>query len=213
METFDRKGHWDNIYNTKQISEVGWYQSTPVTSLDLIAELNLLKTANIIDIGGGDSYLVDHLLDLGYENITVLDISAKAIERAKLRLGERGINIKWIETDISNFKPSETYDLWHDRAAFHFLNKKKEIKRYFKSAQKCIGDDGNLIIGTFSEDGPKKCSGIDIKQYSEAILSGIFEPSFKKMKCLKVDHETPFNTVQNFIFCSFKKLKTHEDIQ
>lgn len=205
MGKVDTKTHWNEIYNTKQIDEVGWYQPVPQTSLDLIAELNLYKTASIIDVGGGDSYLVDHLLDLGYDNITVLDISKKAIERAKFRLGHRSSKVKWIEADISKFTFIETYDLWHDRAAFHFLNRAQDIQSYVRSAQKSISDNGYLIIGTFSEDGPRTCSGIAIKQYSKNKLSRIFEPFFKNIKWLKVDHETPFKTIQNYIFCSFKK--------
>lgn len=204
MKAFDRKQHWENIYSTKQLNEVSWYQPTPETSLQFIQELNVPKEASIIDIGGGDSFLVDYLLELGYKNITVLDISKKAIERAKLRLGQKGQNIKWIEADASNFDPQEKYDLWHDRAAFHFLTDEKEIKHYLKSAKKGIKESGNLIIGTFAVDGPKKCSGIEITQYSEESLSNRFY-SFKKINCRNIEHVTPFNTIQKFIFCSFKK--------
>ena len=204
MDTFDRKKHWENIYSTKQLNEVSWYQPKPETSLKFINELNIPKTANIIDIGGGDSFLVDNLIELGYQNITLLDISKKAIERAKLRLGKKGENVKWIEADASKFNPTETYDLWHDRAAFHFLTEENEIENYLKSAKKGVKDSGNLIIGTFSTDGPKKCSGIEITQYSKSTLTQKFG-YFKNLDCHIIEHETPFNTTQSFIFCTFKK--------
>ncbi len=206
METFDRKKHWENIYQTKQLNEVSWFQPTPQTSLDLIREFNLPLFAKIIDIGGGDSLLVDHLLDAGYDDITVLDISEAAIERAKSRLGERAGSVKWIVADASGFKPSEKYDLWYDRAAFHFLTTAGEIESYLETARQCINPSGVLIIGTFSEQGPKKCSGLDIKQYSEETITNLFEQGFVKIKCFTLDHRTPFDTIQNFIFCTFRRI-------
>jgi len=206
MEAFNRKKHWEIIYSTKQLNEVSWYQQTPETSLNFIQDLNISKTARIIDIGGGDSFLIDNLLELGYYNLTLLDISKKAIERAKIRLGDKSKYVKWIEADASDFTPTETYDLWHDRAAFHFLTDENEIKNYLESAKKGVKETGNLIIGTFSTEGPKKCSGIDITQYSENSLINKFSNSFQKLSCKTIEHETPFNTTQNFVFCSFKKI-------
>ena len=206
METVDRKKHWENIYQTKQLTEVSWFQPTPQTSLDLIGGFNLPLSAKIIDIGGGDSLLVDHLLDVGYQNITVLDISEAAIVRAKKRLGERADAIQWIVSDASQFSTSEKYDLWHDRAAFHFLTTPDEIESYLKTARQSIKPAGALIIGTFSEQGPKKCSGLDIKQYSEESITHLFARGFEKIKCFTLDHKTPFDTVQNFIFCTFRRI-------
>ena len=204
MKPIERKKHWENIYNTKQLNEVSWYQPTPETSLNFIKELNIPKTASIIDIGGGDSFLVDNLLELGFQNITVLDISKKAIERAKLRIGKQSERVKWIEADASDFNPTENYDLWHDRAAFHFLTDENEIENYLKSVKKGVKENGSLIIGTFSTDGPKKCSGIEITQYSEETLTKRFS-EFNKLDCQIIEHETPFKTVQHFIFCTFNK--------
>lgn len=201
----DQQQHWENIYQTKDSKEVSWFQSKPETSLSCIQENNLPKTAKIIDVGGGDSYLVDNLLDLGYQDITVLDISKTAIEQAKKRLGERAARVNWIVADILSFQPQEQYDLWHDRAAFHFLTEEKAIHEYVALAGQSIAQDGLLVIGTFSEQGPKKCSGIEIRQYSEKSLSERFELYFKKKNCITVDHQTPFHTIQNFTFCSFKK--------
>jgi 2-polyprenyl-3-methyl-5-hydroxy-6-metoxy-1,4-benzoquinol methylase len=207
MKIFERKKHWENIYETKELKDVSWFQPKPETSLDFFKQFKVPTTAKIIDIGGGDSLLVDYLLDLGYQDITVLDISKAAIEKAKVRLGIRAKLVKWIVTDAVIFKPTEKYDFWHDRAAFHFLTDEKEISNYLETAQENINPNGILVIGTFSEEGPTKCSGIDIKQYSESTMTERLKQFFDKIKCITVDHKTPFDTIQNFVFCSFKKLK------
>lgn len=204
MESFNRKSHWENIYKTKELQEVSWYQPTPETSLSFIKEFQIPVTAKIIDVGGGDSFFVDHLLDLGYQDITVLDISEAAIKRAKERLGERAEKIKWIVADAASFQTGEQYDFWHDRAAFHFLTEEKEINNYLKAVKSGLAPGGVLVIGTFSEQGPKKCSGIEIKQYSEASMSTLFGMHLHKIKCISIDHSTPFNTIQSFLFCSFR---------
>ena len=208
MEHSDRKKHWENIYQTKDLKDVSWYQPTPTTSLDFLKQFNIPTTAKIIDIGGGDSFLVDHLLDLGYTDLTILDISAASLDRAKQRLGDRSKKVKWIVADAATFKPTEKYDFWHDRAAFHFLTQEQEITDYIGTIQKSIKPTGILVIGTFSEQGPKKCSGIEIKQYSETTMTDRLKNFFEKVKCITVDHKTPFDTIQNFIFCSFKRLVT-----
>lgn len=197
------KNHWETVYESKAPNEVSWTQKVPKTSLMLINSLNLPKTAKIIDVGGGDSKLVDYLIDAGFENISVLDISAKALEKAKKRLGLKAEKVDWIVSDINDFTPNTTFDVWHDRAAFHFLTTKEQISKYAETARKSV--EGYLVMGTFSEDGPKKCSGLDVKQYSEETLTNQFKNGFKKLKCTMEDHTTPFNTAQNFLFCSFKK--------
>jgi SAM-dependent methyltransferase len=208
MENFDRKKHWENIYQTKELKDVSWFQPTPETSLGFFKQFNVPTTAKVIDIGGGDSFLVDHLLDLGYQDISVLDISEAAIDKAKQRLGDKAKNVKWIVADAANFKPTEKYDFWHDRAAFHFLTDEQEISNYLQTAQENINPTGVLVIGTFSKQGPKKCSGIEIKQYSETTMTDRLKFFFEKIKCITVDHKTPFDTIQNFVFCSFRKLQT-----
>lgn len=200
-----KQNHWNTVYSTKQPHEVSWTQEKPQTSLDFIHSFQVLKTAKIIDIGGGDSKLVDYLLNEGYENITVLDISDKALERAKARLGEKALKVQWITSDITEFQPSTTYDVWHDRATFHFLTTPEQISQYLNIANKAI--DGYLTIGTFSENGPTKCSGLPIKQYTEVELQTQLEMKFEKIRCITEDHITPFQTTQNFLFCSFKKSK------
>ncbi len=201
--TLDKKKHWETVYKTKNPDQVSWTQETPKTSLAFINSFGLKKNAKIIDIGGGDSKLVDYLLDEGFENITVLDISAKSLEKAKNRLGEKAIKVDWIVSDITEFEPSMTYDIWHDRATFHFLTTTEQIKKYMKIARKSV--TGFLTIGTFSQNGPEKCSGLEIKQYNEEELTSELKNGFDKIKCVTEDHLTPFGTNQNFLFCSFKK--------
>ena len=198
-----RKQHWETVYETKTPEQVSWTHEKPEGSLKFIHDLGLDKDASIIDIGGGDSKLVDFLLADGYSDVTVLDISGKAIERAKKRLGMLADKVTWIESDINDFVPSRTYSIWHDRAAFHFLTSTEEQERYVKLVNSSVTDF--LVIGTFSEDGPLKCSGLEIQQYSESTMVDQFR-GFEKIKCEYENHLTPFDTIQNFIFCSFKKL-------
>lgn len=204
MNTQD-KIYWDNIYNTKSEVEVSWFQPYPETSMEFVELFKLPVTANIIDIGGGDSHFVDALLEKGYQNIWVLDISANAIEKAKKRLGNKVLKVHWVVSDVTDFIPGIQFDFWHDRAAFHFITTEEKIDKYISLAENAIKKDGYLILGTFSKSGPKKCSGLEIKQYSEASMSARFEIAFNRIKCVEVNHTTPFNTVQNFLFCSYKK--------
>jgi 2-polyprenyl-3-methyl-5-hydroxy-6-metoxy-1,4-benzoquinol methylase len=199
----DRKKHWETVYETKNPDQVSWTQEMPKTSLEFIHSFGLKKTARIIDIGGGDSKLVDYLLDEGFENVTVLDISAKSLEKAKNRLGEKASKVNWIVSDITEFEPNMTFDVWHDRATFHFLTTPEQIKKYMETAKKSVS--GFLTIGTFSENGPEKCSGLQIKQYNEKELTAELKDGFDKIKCVREDHLTPFDTTQNFVFCSFKR--------
>lgn len=205
MDT-NKSKHWETVYSTKQPHEVSWTQNIPRTSLEFIHGFGLSKTASIIDIGGGDSRLVDFLLDEGFENITVLDISSTALEKAKARLGTKATKVKWIVSDITEFEPVEKYDLWHDRATFHFLTTLQDINTYLDTAKQAI--NGYLTIGTFSLNGPGKCSGLEVKQYSEEELQSQLSVGFEKIRCITEDHITPFNTSQNFLFCSFKKQRS-----
>jgi 2-polyprenyl-3-methyl-5-hydroxy-6-metoxy-1,4-benzoquinol methylase len=200
--TTDHKQHWENVYTTRQANEVSWTQDIPITSLTFIQSFNVPKDAGIIDVGGGDSTLIDFLLEEGYSNLTVLDISDAALERAKQRFGERAANVKWIVCDVTEFSPTETYAVWHDRASFHFLTTPDQISKYLHTARQSV--KGYMVIGTFSENGPQRCSGLNIRQYSEDQLTDELTNGFEKIKCITQDHITPFNTIQNFLFCSFK---------
>jgi len=204
LYSMDRtRKHWETVYETKNPEQVSWTQTIPKTSLDFIHSFGLPKWAKLIDIGGGDSKLVDYLLNEGFEDITVLDISAKALEKAKQRLGAKASKVHWIVSDITEFRPQETYDVWHDRATFHFLTNKEQVEKYMDSARKAV--KGFLTIGTFSESGPKKCSGLEIKQYNEELLAAELRNGFDKIRCITEDHITPFDTAQNFLFCSFRR--------
>jgi len=200
------KSHWEKVYSTKQMNEVSWYQPTPEISLDFMNGLNISKTDAVIDVGGGDSYLVDHLLKMGFTDITVLDISEAAVNRAKERLGTAAKKINWVVSDITELSSDKKFDFWHDRAAFHFLTSEEQVEKYLSVAQEHISENGKMLIGTFSTEGPEKCSGLPVKQYSELSLSSLLKKWFEKIKCITVDHRTPFNTIQNFLFCSFKKI-------
>jgi 2-polyprenyl-3-methyl-5-hydroxy-6-metoxy-1,4-benzoquinol methylase len=199
------KEHWEKVYKTRQFSEVSWYQATPKVSLDFVRELRIAKDAAIIDVGGGDSFFVNHLLSLGYINITVLDISEAAIERTKLRLGSMAGKVNWIVSDITEFIPDKKFDFWHDRATFHFLTSEEQISKYLTVANNALTTSGKIVLGTFSETGPSTCSGLPVKQYSENSLNQMLGKWFQRLKCIHTDHITPFNTIQNFLFCSFKK--------
>ncbi len=199
----DRKKHWETVYETKNPDQVSWTQEIPKTSLEFINSFGLNKTAKIIDIGGGDSKLVDYLLDSGFENVSVLDISSKSLEKAKTRLGDKANKVNWIVSDITEFEPKMTFDVWHDRATFHFLTTADQRIKYMQTARKSV--NGFLTIGTFSKNGPEKCSGLEIKQYNEEELTSELKDGFDKIKCVTEDHLTPFETTQNFLFCSFRR--------
>lgn len=195
-----KKEHWDNIYSTKSLEEVSWHQPIPKISLDFILSLDLAKDSPIIDVGGGDSFLVDSLLNEGYTDLTVLDISKVAIERAKIRLAKNANKINWIVSDIINFFPERKYSIWHDRAVFHFLRKEKEINFYLKSLNSGTATDGRLVLGTFAENGPTRCCALDVKRYSFNDLERKIGDKFHIEKMINSIHQTPFKTEQSFNF-------------
>ena len=197
--------HWQNVYNKKNENEVSWYQKSPKLSLEFVKSLNLSLDAEIIDIGAGESRLVDNLLEMGFVNLSVLDISSKSIEKTKKRLGLKSKLVNWIVSDINNFNPTKKYDLWHDRAAFHFLKDSVEIDNYVKLVKSSLHNQGDLIIATFSENGPLKCSGLEVSRYSENSISDLFNDDFELIKSQKSIHKTPFSTSQEFLFSKFKK--------
>ncbi|MCA6449155.1 MAG: class I SAM-dependent methyltransferase [Chitinophagaceae bacterium] len=199
----DKQQYWDAIYRTKQPNEVSWTQEKPATSLDFIHSFHIPRDAAIIDVGGGDSRLVDYLLDEGFQNITVLDISQEALTRAQKRLGDKAGKIKWVVSDVTAFEPDTKYDVWHDRATFHFLTTPEQVHKYIQIADQHV--KGYMTIGTFSDCGPDKCSGLPIRKYTEELLQKELVDKFDKIRCVTEDHVTPFNTKQNFLFCSFKK--------
>lgn len=200
----DLKDHWDKIYYSRTPDEMSWTQGYPDISMKLLKLSGVTKTAKIIDIGGGNGTFVSHLLKKGFQNLTVVDISKEAIEKTKTLLGPLADKIEWIVSDILDFVPTKSYDYWHDRATFHFLTEQNEIDRYIEIVNKAISLSGFLSIGTFSTAGPTKCSGLEIKQYSEKTLTATLNDNFEKVKCLTEDHLTPKKSVQNFLFCLLK---------
>ncbi|OUU21878.1 MAG: SAM-dependent methyltransferase [Flavobacteriaceae bacterium TMED48] len=200
-----RKDHWENVYETKDDQEVSWYQEIPVTSLDLINSLSLYREDSIIDIGRGNSNLVSELYKKGFTNLLVLDISSKSLERTKSKLGRKSTEIQLIVSDILEFQPSQKYSLWHDRAIFHFLINEMDISQYVNIVSKAIKKEGYLIIATFSTSGRKKCSGLEITQYSKEKLQSLFHESFELVQSLEDVHKTSFETEQNFIYTIFKR--------
>lgn len=203
MENKTFKSHWENVYETKSPEQVSWTQQIPEPSLSLIKRYCPGKECSIIDIGGGDSKLVDHLLDEGFSNVSVLDISCASLERAKKRLGEKADKVNWICKNVLELEANKRYDVWHDRAAFHFLTNEQDRKKYINLVSNVV--KGHLILATFSKNGPKKCSGLDICQYDENEIQDLFSEHFTLTHHQIVDHTTPFGTDQNFIYSVLSK--------
>lgn len=202
---FDPQQHWAKIYAEKDTRKVSWYQLEPKESLDWIEGLHLQPQTSILDVGGGDSRLPDYLLKAGYVDINVLDISARALENSQERLGKDAEKINWIHRNILDYKAAHLHDVWHDRAAFHFLKEEEEILRYRQIAEESLKVGGYLILATFSNDGPLKCSGLNIKQYREAELINRFEGPFQILKHRRLLHETPSGGQQEFLFALFQR--------
>ena len=198
------KEHWENIYATKGMQDVSWFQKVPTTSLELIKQVAKNKHDAIIDIGGGDGFLVDNLLVLGYTDITVLDISENAIVRAKKRLGKLADKVKWIVADITEFVPKQEYVIWHDRAVFHFLTHQHDKENYRELVKTAVS--GYFILAAFSDQGPSKCSGLEICKDAKQDLQDFFSIHFRMISSFKYNHPTPFGTYQNFIFSVFNKM-------
>ncbi|PAJ71647.1 SAM-dependent methyltransferase [Pseudoalteromonas sp. NBT06-2] len=203
------KDHWENVYTNKSSEEVSWFQSHSTKSLELINTTDLSFSTSLIDVGGGASVLVDDLIKLGYSNLQVLDLSSAALKTAQERLGEASKRVKWIEADIigNNLKALKI-DLWHDRAVFHFLTKKVERQKYVHNLTHALNKNGHVIIATFADDGPKKCSGLEICRYNKDTLAAELGERFVLVSHHKETHNTPFHTKQNFIYCHFMKVES-----
>ena len=198
------KDHWENIYATKSMQQVSWFQKVPRTSLELIQQVTKDKNESIIDIGGGDGFLVDNLLELGYTDITVLDISKNSIDRAKKRLGNLAKKVKWIVSDITEFFPKQEYVVWHDRAVFHFLTKQKDKENYRELLNSAV--NSYFILATFSNEGPSKCSGLEVCNYGKKGIQALFSVNFSVVSSFMYNHPTPFGTYQSFLFTVFNKM-------
>ena len=202
----NKVAHWENVFATKAVNDVSWFQEKPESSIQLIQSCKVAKDAKIIDVGGGDSYLIDNLITLGYTNLTLLDISENAIEKAKNRLAEHSDKVTFVVSNSLDFCNKDAFSIWHDRASFHFLTDENEVQKYKSNVLESLKSNGNLILATFSEEGPEKCSGLEITQYSVEKLEAIFGEEFELENCFTEEHTTPFDAVQDFIFCNYKKI-------
>ena len=206
MEGESRRAHWENVYATKRENEVSWFQESPAPSLALIAEVGAAPASGIIDIGGGASRLVDRLIEQGFNDVTVLDVSVAALETAKVRLGERASDAHWLVADATTWQPSRTYDVWHDRAAFHFLTEARDRAAYVAHLRQGLKIGGHAIIATFALDGPEKCSGLPVERYDAARLGQTLGSGFKLLRSQRNDHATPWGSHQLFQFSVFERV-------
>ncbi len=196
------KAHWDDVYQTRAVDEVSWYRPHLDVSLELIEGAAADRGSAIIDVGGGEATLVDDLVARGYGDVTVLDISRAAIEVAKARLGESAARVQWITGDITDvaLEPAR-YDLWHDRAVFHFLTKAEDRAAYVRQVARSVKPGGHVIVATFGPEGPEKCSGMDVVRYDAGSLHGEFGAKFRLLDSVTELHETPWGTPQQFMYC------------
>jgi SAM-dependent methyltransferase len=206
QDGFDRQAHWQRVFMTKEADALSWYQSFPEISLRLIARAGAGPSSRLIDVGGGDSLLVDTLLSKGFADVTVLDISPAALERARQRLGEKGHKVRWIEADITAWTPEETWDVWHDRAVFHFLTAPEDRAAYRERLNAALKPGGQAILATFAADGPEKCSGLPVVRYEPLTLAAELGPGLKLAETQRQVHTTPSGKAQNFLYCRFERV-------
>lgn len=202
----DKQAHWDSAYIRKGVDELSWYQRSPALSLQLIDACGVSADEAIIDVGGGASRLVDHLIERGYRNLSVLDISPEALRHARQRLGSRADQVEWLEADITAFEAPQHYRLWHDRAVFHFLTDPDDQARYRSVLERSLLAGGHLIVATFGLDGPERCSGLPIARYDVATLSEAIGDKFELLESLDEQHVRPAGGTQHFLYCRFQRL-------
>jgi trans-aconitate methyltransferase len=206
MENESRQAHWENVYLKKGENEVSWFQENPAPSLESIAQAGATSDSAIIDIGGGVSRLVDHLLESGFQDVTVLDLSEAALRAAQVRLGSRAALVRWIAADATTWEPPRAYDLWHDRAAFHFLTEDQDRIAYVERLKKGLKSGGHAIIATFAPDGPEKCSGLPVVRYDAASLGRTLGNGFELVDTRRQTHATPWGSSQSFQFSVFRRV-------
>ena len=198
--TQERKNHWDDVYQGKSATEVSWYQDSPDRSLALVDSTGIAKQAPIIDVGGGASPLVDHLLESGYSDVTVLDLASAAFDQARARLAARAVEVDWVVSDVTRFRPRRRYRLWHDRAVLHFRTEATDRERYVDVLRRALEPDGHVIIATFGPEGPKRCSGLDVRRYSVDLLSELLGTEFILQSHELENHQTPTGALQQFLY-------------
>ena len=200
-----RQRHWQAVYSSKRENEVSWFEETPALSVQLIEATGATKASAIIDVGGGASRLVDTLLAAGYADVIVLDIADSALDAARARLGDLASRAHWIAADITRWKNERRYDVWHDRAVFHFLTEPADRAAYFERLAASLAPGGHAIIGTFAPDGPERCSGLPVVRYDEASLARSMPAGFAPVGSQRFEHVTPWGAVQSFQFTTFRK--------
>lgn len=205
MENASRQAHWEKVYTTKGENEVSWFQQSPAPSFELIVQAGATHASAIIDIGGGAARLVDHLVEQGFEDITVLDLSGAALEAARRRLGSRASRVRWIVADATAWEPAKAHDIWHDRAAFHFLTDENDRAAYIARLARGVKAGGHAIIGTFALDGPEKCSGLPVARYDSASLAQALGARFRLVHTRRHEHATPWGSRQMFQFSVFRR--------
>jgi trans-aconitate methyltransferase len=207
MNDLSRQHHWEKVYTTKAESEVSWFQETPALSLELIELVGAMQNSAIIDIGGGASRLVDHLVSRGYQDLTVLDLSAAALGSARSRIGDQADRVTWITADVTLWQPSRSYDVWHDRAAFHFLTEPNDQAAYVARLRRALRAGGHAIIATFAPDGPERCSGLMVSRYDADALAAKLGAGFELINTRRHEHTTPWGSVQKFQFSTFRRAR------
>lgn len=202
----DRVLHWENVYQTKSSTEVSWYEPDPKQSLDLILQVAGESRGRVLDVGGGQSFLVDRLLDAGFANVAVLDVSQTAVEATKARLGERASQVEWIVADITQHDSLGEFDIWHDRAVFHFITDPDDRRHYVELLKLSLPTGGYFIVGTFAIGGPEKCSGLPIRQYDATTMQLELGPAFEPVQCSEYLHTTPTGKPQQFFFGVYRRV-------
>jgi len=203
--TEQRKSHWEGVYSDKNSTEVSWYQEVPDKSLALVVSTGTSQKDAILDVGGGASTLVDHLLDAGYVDITVLDLASKAFDQSRQRLGERASAASWVLSDITRFEPQRKYQLWHDRAVLHFLTDPADRRRYVSVLKQALDPGGHVVIAAFGPEGPLKCSGLEIRRYTIEMLAKLLGPEFELQSHELENHQTPMGARQQFLYSCWTK--------
>lgn len=202
----NRKEHWNQVYETRAPDDVSWHQARPASSLKFIAASGIAKDQGVIDVGGGASVLVDCLLDAGFTQLAVLDLSGAALALTRIRLGPRAAVVHWFEADVTEFRPSMRFALWHDRAVFHFLTASAERARYVESLKASLVPGGHVIIATFALDGPAQCSGLEVARYDAAGIGAELGAEFRFQEQVDETHLTPWQTEQHFSYFRFRRL-------
>ncbi|MDE2593836.1 MAG: class I SAM-dependent methyltransferase [Burkholderiales bacterium] len=201
------KEHWEHVYTSKATDAVSWFQAHATLSLDLIESTGMGRDAALIDVGGGASTLMDDLLDRGYTNLSTLDLSGAALAASQARLGKKAASVRWLEADITTADlPVHAYDIWHDRAVFHFLTDPVQRQAYVNAVLRAVKPRGHVIVATFAEDGPTQCSGLPVMRYSATQLHAAFGSPFELIRHEEETHATPFGTQQRFVYCHFRKI-------